>query len=345
MGIEDRRKLRLRTSKEITRSVNITHLKTKNIATDTPAIIKKNEEIMLSYREIIEVYEKNKINYEDIRNLCEFNIVNNENVDVSIIIPVKGREDFNDPLTKSLISAMEFYKEKKYSITFVEHSEFPSHKKLCEGKTNHIWIKKHKEEPFNKCLAMNVGFLFSNKSLFYLFHDVDLLVKKDFFYDIFRNLSRVGDNCVLQSFGGRKVAVMNQELSESVINNIERINTLNIGSPECVYSTPGAPGGSIFISHDNLYKLGGFDAEFFHSYSFEDAFFYHKAELMVRIQGCDFPWIDVFHMEHPRKNGADNPDIRNHKFLNDSFMRMLHEDKIKIIIHISNNFKKNKNFI
>lgn len=302
----------------------------------------KKEELMFNKHQIIEVYDRNKIDYESLKEFCEFNMVNTEDVDVSIIIPVRGRENFNRPLVDHLIGSMNFFKDKTYSITFVEHSESPKHRELCKDSTNHIWIKKMDRGLFNKCLSMNVGALFSNRAKYYLFHDIDLLTNREFFYNLFQNLDKVPAGSALQAFGGRKVVVMNNDLTDRILRNRTRIEEVIVGSYESPYCTPGAPGGSIFISHDSFYKVGGFDAEFFHSYSCEDAFFYHKLEMTVGIKGCDDPFIDVFHMDHPRTNGADNPDRHMQNLIHSGFISMSPEDKTNLITHISNNINKLK---
>lgn len=302
----------------------------------------KKQEVMFNKHQIIEVYDRNKIDYEALKESCEFNMVNTDDVDVSVIIPVRGRENFNRPLVNHLISSMNFFNDKTYSITFVEHSEEPRHRELCNDSTNHIWIKKMDRGLFNKCLSMNVGALFSNKAKYYLFHDIDLLTDRQFFHNIFQNLSRIPEGSALQSFGGRKVVVMNTDLTERIIRNVTKIEEVIPGNYESTYCTPGAPGGSIFISHDSFYRVGGFDAEFFHSYSCEDAFFYHKLEMTVGVQGCDNPLIDVFHMDHPRNNGSDNPDRHIQSLINSGFRSMSTEDKINLIEHISNNINKIK---
>ena len=289
---------------------------------------------------IKEIYENRKINYSSIKSLCDFNIINSNDVDVSVIIPVKGRENFNLPLINHLLAAMDEFKEKTYSITFVEHSDVSTHKEICKGKTNHIWIKKTPNEFFNKCLAMNVGALFSNKAKYYLFHDIDLLVKKNFFYDLFANLNKFSEETALQTFGGRKVVVMNNNLTNRILSGSTHIDSVIPGSSESPYSNPGAPGGSIFIKSNSFYKIGGFDAEFFHSYSHEDAFFYHKAEVIIGIRGCNDPLIDSFHMDHPRTNGADNPDIGIQKKIYMTFINMNHREKEDLICYIAKNIKE-----
>lgn len=297
----------------------------------------------LNKNQIIEIYDRNKINYDSIKEKCEFNFIDSDSVDISIIIPVKGRENFNIPLVKHLKNAMRFFNDKTYSITFVEHSEESTHKDLCRNEANHIWIKKNNNEFFNKCLAMNVGAIFSNKAKYYLFHDIDILVSNSFFSDLFDNLLKAKENSVLQSFAGRKVVMMNNEVTSMLLNDIIKIDDVNPGDISSPYSTPGAPGGSIFINRDTFIRLGGFDPEFFHSYSCEDAFFYHKAEIISGIQGCDNPVIEAYHMDHPRTNGRDNPDMHFQSTINIGFRSLSLDDKISFISHISNNINKELN--
>jgi hypothetical protein len=289
---------------------------------------------------ITKIYERNKINYAELKEKCEFNLTNTDEVDVSIIIPVMGRENFNKPMVEHLLEAMDFLKEKTYSITFVEHSEEPSHKMLCNGKTNHIWIKKTNKDFFNKCLAMNIGAFFSNKAKYYLFHDIDLLVKKDFFHSIFENLSK-SNTSALQAFSGRRVVVMSKELTDLILTHKLKIDDFEPGGTLAPYSAAGAPGGSIFINREDFYKVGGFDAELFHSYSCEDAFFYHKVEIMTGIKSCDNPVIEVFHMDHPRTNGSGNPDIRLQRGIYAGFKDLPINEKKIFIENISKNLKIN----
>jgi hypothetical protein len=295
---------------------------------------------MLSYNELIEIHLRNRVDYHLIKKSCEFNLINNASVDVSVIIPIKGRENFNVPLVNHLISAMEFYKEKRYSITFVEHSEISTHKNLCKNRTNHIWIKKDKKDFFNKCLAMNVGVLFSNKAKYYLFHDVDMLVNNNFFSNIFSNFSKIDENSALQTFGGRRVVVMNKELTDSILKNKIKIENVKPGDIRSPYSKSGAPGGSIFISSNSFFKVGGFEPEFFHSYSCEDAFFYHKLETTVGIQGCNNPSIEIYHMDHPKANIKENINYQEQLLIHKSFMNLHINDKLNFISYVSNNFNK-----
>jgi|11_taG_2_1085331.scaffolds.fasta_scaffold01317_10 hypothetical protein len=285
--------------------------------------------------DLIKLYKTNKINYNSLKENCTFVLKNTNKVDVSIIVPVMNRENFHQPLVDHLNAAINKFSTKTFSITFVEHTNKPKHKDNSnKNNVNYIRVNKKDHDPFNKCLCMNVGSLYSNDAEYYLFHDIDILMNENYFIDIFKNLERVNNNSALQTFAGRRIIVMDQHETNSIVRDKKNLNTI---SP--TYSMPGAPGGSIFIKAQDFKNVGGYDAEFFHGYSPEDAFFWHKLELMVNIQGCNDPVIEAYHMWHPPTH-ASNPDKEILKSRWVTFQSLQEEDKIKFINHISTEFKK-----
>lgn len=298
---------------------------------------------IFSKDQLISIHNNYMVDYKELRNRCNIDIINKDTSDVSVIVPVTGRENFTEPLIRHINNSISNYTGKTYSITFVEHSPVPLHMNKCSGLANYIFIPRRENEHFNKCLAMNVGFIFSNPSRYYLFHDLDLLMDKNFFHNLFKNLERVNYNKSLQAFSGRRVVVMDTKKTNSVINSIIDIDSIEPNTEGAMYCRPGAPGGSIFLSRDNFLNVGGFDPEFFHSYSCEDAFFYQKLIHTSDIEGCDSPVIELFHMEHPRLNGSNNPDIKYQMNIMDSFNRLTEYDRKVFIKSISDKFKNRLN--
>jgi len=324
---------------------NFTSLSNSRVKSVKEKQIKVEEEIkkekpMLTDAELLNIYDSGSIDYNGIREKIIIDKNSNDSVDVSVIVPVTGRENFTLPLISHFKSAMEEFSDKKYSITFVEHSEFPLHRDLCKNNSNYIFIPRGRDQFFNKCLAMNVGFIFSNDSKYYIFHDLDLLMKGDFFRNLFINIEKNGTDKSLQCFGGRKVVVMDKDITNLVINGTMSINSIKPDLFGGGYCRPGAPGGSILVSRENFLGVGGFDPEFFHSYSCEDAFFYEKLVNTKGIVGCNDPLIDLFHMDHPRLNGSNNPDIKNQMNILNSFLSLDPEGRMNFIKEISNRFTK-----
>lgn len=290
---------------------------------------------------LIKLHRANQINYTAVKDSCERYLTNVERVDVSVIIPVMNRESFHHPLVEHLKKAMANFPSKTYSITFVEHSSIPKHKSLSRiSNVNYIWIKKNDNQPFNKCLAMNVGSLYSNECEYYLFHDIDLLMDKNYFRDIFKNLERLNPRCALQTFAHRRILVMSKDLSNQILNHHINLEDLQPGiNPP--HSTPGAPGGSIFINSWSFKQVGGYDAEFFHSYSPEDAFFFHKLQLIIGVEGCNDPVIEAYHMWHPYM-GHSNPEKPQMEKIWDEFKNMQHNNKTEFVNYIATQFKNIK---
>ena len=265
--------------------------------------------------------------YNQVKQYCYFTNADTREVDVSVIIPVHGRIEFNHIVTIQFLKAIYFHGHiKKISITFVEHSEIPLHHFLCNPGINYIHIPQNKQ-PFNKCLAHNVGALYSNKAKYYLFHDTDILVPPDFFVKLFENLEHGFD--ALQSFTQRRLLYCNELLSKNIIENKTPIEILDA---KCAGITPGdwgAQGGSIFVPKDIFFNAGGFDPEFFDEYGLEDRFFFDKLNLICKLGSCDNPAIELLHLFHaPAFNRTTKPEARDAV---DSFAALSKEDKLKFI--------------
>ena len=240
---------------------------------------------------LINLYNERKIDYDTVK-FEKTNTVSTGPVTFSIIIPVMNRENFHKPLVRHLKQAALYlrhhstgkYKDVTFAITFVEHSHKAKHTHLAKASSvNHIWIPKSEEEPFNKCLSMNIGALKSNPADYYLFHDIDLIMTQTFFLSILENFSRWSNEGALQTFGGRRVISMDQQLSQEIVNQRLTLDwSIGTRNNQMTYSVPGAPGGSICIPSRDFFNAGGYDAEFFHSYSPEDRFFWRKMELTLR---------------------------------------------------------------
>ncbi len=294
-----------------------------------------------------EIYKNNIIDYKTIIGNSEIIIKNSnqiDNIDISIVIPIMGRGNQIKPLTKSFRNSFKQLKNKKYSLTFVEHDETPNNKNLITSTgANYIFIKREPGERFNKCLAMNVGSLII-KSKYYLFHDVDLLVKNDFFKNIFLNLERMDNNKVLHPISNKRVIYLNNEKSEMVRNNIIDINEINDDDikpyekfihKDIMYGNIGAPGGSMFISSELFFKVGGYDDSFFSGYSPEDDFFWRKVETFEKINSCNDPKNEVFHLYHEPLHFTTLPI---HEIIKSNFINSNLQTKLKYITLKSKNF-------
>ena len=245
--------------------------------------------------DIFKEFELRKINYAEIKGYSTFVLNDIREVDVSIIVPVYERVEFHKILVKHFKDAISI-SGKQISLTFVEHSEVPDHMSLCDDWMNYIFIPKEDEdEPFNKCLAHNIGALYSNKAKYYLFHDIDTIMHKDFFIKLFRNIR---SNDALQSFTKQRLQYCNEEITKKLLSGQERLKNIMSDHADVSVGVEGAVGGSIFITSEMFFNTGGYSPEFFSEYSVEDQSFWDSISALGEIDSCNRPPIEMYHLYH-----------------------------------------------
>jgi len=270
-------------------------------------------------QQIYQKIENNMINYGSIpmiksilKDICR----------ISVIVPLRGRKRFVSPLMRSFMKAQK--PEVDTCITIVEHSPEPESSFVKdEYSVNYIHIPCAEEVPFNKCLAMNVGALFSAKAQYFLFHDVDLIVRSDFFLNIDKNVEK--KKCkAIQTFDKRRVLNCPSMLTEDIIKDKVNFDDFKEGWRGIYdHGRYGAPGGSIMVDKDTFFRVGGYDPELWHSFSPEDLFFWDKVSIFTKMEICDNPVNDIYHLHHPLQQHT-NPDFKDMMAL---YKRWYHLDK------------------
>lgn len=283
-----------------------------------------------------ELIKSREINYNKIKENSQVILCGSDvEYDYNVIIGCRGRTEFMPILHKSFEEAM-LNSDKKICFTVVEHSTNPEHRKYCiENNISYLFTTGNITEQYSRSFAYNFGFLYSNKAKYYIMHDLDILVKSNFFNEIEANLSHTPSEC-MQTYGGRRVLYMNQEVSHQVIFNKRDYNTFTQNTPGIslpMYNGQpalGSKGGSILISRELFAKIGGFDPELFWGYAAEDQFFWHKAEIVSKVTYADNPLIDMFHMWHPPSH-ITNPHLYEMENQWCNFRDMKKKDKLEII--------------
>lgn len=266
------------------------------------------------------------------------NIRTTEQTDVAIIVAVRDRLDFHLPLVKHFKDANK--EGLTVSITFVEHSMQPDHKDLAQmSGVNYIHIKT--DDVFNKCLAFNTGFLYSNKAKNYLFHDIDCMPKSNFWHAIF--LNRQNNTArALQAFTKKRVLYCNEYLSNNIVSGAIKVDHLTNHSPD-VLELPrhqwAAPGGSIYCTREHFIDVGGYDTEYFTGYSPEDGFFYDKLLITGGIVSCDNPPIELFHLHHLNLSNTNPYTVEQHAIYSD-YMALDLPNKLALLNIKSKHFKQ-----
>lgn len=289
---------------------------------------------MLKFTNLYAHAESKLIDYEKLFSISK-SVIRKNSSTLSVVIPAYGREGFLEPLINSFKMASE---KSPVCVVFtvVEHSEIPLHLRSAERlNINHVWIPKDESEPFNKCLAMNIGAVSVDASE-YIFHDLDCLVQSNFFEDLYKNIRGKGSNAI-QCFSDRRVLYLSRDLTYKALLNGLDIDSLQEGprdTEDKKYNgvTPpgvlGAPGGSIWINKETFITIGGYDPNIFFGYSPEDIFFWDKVSSITQMDTCTEPRVEIFHMHHPPTH-ASNPHIRHLLDLHKAFVNSTEKEKLK----------------
>jgi hypothetical protein len=298
---------------------------------------------------IFEAIEKNHFSYEEIKEKSYISLINNSEFDVNVIIGFRSRKEFLIPIIESFKKSFSYYnnkfiipkESKSFCLTFVEHSKISECKSQLEGIVNYLWTPGNIIEQYNRSFAYNFGVKYSNKAKYYLLHDVDILVKENFFEELFKNLNN--SKCI-QPYGKRRVLYLSEELTKKVINKKININTLEEKTPGIklpMYAGQpalGSKGGSIFVERNLYYEVGGFDSQIFFGYAAEDQMFWDKIITVVgEINYSDNPSIDIFHMWHPPTN-MTNPLMYEMENYMIQFRGMTKKERFKLLNIQKENF-------
>jgi len=220
-------------------------------------------------------------------------VAEDKTYDVEVIVPVRGRETFLQPLLSSLKRA---YGKVEVNIIVVEHSAKSIHSKTSSvNDVDYIWIPCNEQATFNKSLAFNIGYLVGRKAEWIMFHDLDCLVQKDFFAKVNEQINAKNADAI-QPFKDRRVVYCNNELTQMLIAIPEAVDGVTSQSNN-VFTVKGhAPGGSLMLRKELFEAVGMYDPELFYGYAPEDRFMWNKVSCLTTIYSCDT--VDIFHMHH-----------------------------------------------
>lgn len=221
-----------------------------------------------------------------------------------IVIPCLGRKENLIPTLKRLITIDLPSEGYHPSICLVEHSPYPDLKDIAiEFKCEYIWLlldPLHPELPigqFNKALCYDKAFLFGSPADWYLFHDNDILVPRDFWKRIDENVARAKTQ-FLQPYTGRCLLNTLPHIAEMIRENVSLVD-LGL-TEEMVYPrVHGAPGGSLYLKRERYIEVGGHDPNLCWGYGPEDMLFFNKVKLLEPIAYADEPPIEMIHLWHP----------------------------------------------
>ncbi len=228
------------------------------------------------------LYEAHEINYSfDYQTNILFN-----DLDLNIIIPVRNRDENLKCIVKSLLRNSH---KKKIAITIVEYDKISKYSDIEH--VNYIFIPENKLY-FPKSLCQNIGAMMI-KSKYLLFHDADCVVTDTFLSTI--------EKCIdleipaVQPYNKKRI--LNLDLETSKIIRMD-INLLNSSLSGIITPGIGSTGGSLLVSRNLFYNVGGYDPELFWDYSIEDTFFWKKLGKVIYLDDILIVDDEIYHLHH-----------------------------------------------
>ncbi len=246
-----------------------------------------------------------------------------------IMIPCLGRKENLVPTLKRFQMINPPVEGYRPQICIVEHSPFPDLESIAkEYNCEYLWIFLDPRNPtlpigqFNKALCYDKGFLFTSPALWYLFHDNDVLVPKDFWKRIDENVCRAKTK-FLQPFTYRSLLNTIPEVAEMLRKDLSLADQ-PLAEGTFYPIVEGAPGGSLYLERQRYLDVGGHDPNYCWGYGPEDRLFFNKLKLFEPIAYADEPPIEMIHLWHP--TAASNNPFR---FDMDWFVNIFFEQKSK----------------
>lgn len=232
-----------------------------------------------------------------------------------IIIPCLGRKE-NLIATLKRFQMIDLPSEGyRPQICIVENSPYFELEKIANDfNCEYLWFYMDFQNPelplgqFNKALCYDKSFLFTSPAEWYLFHDNDILVPRDFWSRIDANVRRAQTK-FLQPYTHRCLLNTLPEVAEGLRTNPALADT-NLHEDMRYPLMPGAPGGSLYLHRERYLEVGGHDPNFFWGYGPEDRFFFEKLKLLEPISYADDPPIEMIHLWHP---SAENNNPFRHQ--------------------------------
>jgi hypothetical protein len=275
----------------------------------------------------------NYLKYEFERHIFKFkNIYHTSNIikteaNINIIIPVKNRTENLTCLIKNFKSII---KKKNYNImiTVIEYGD-NMHMKLCENELINYVSINYEGHAFNKSLMGNFVYsLYESLDVKYnyiLFHDVDCIVKDNFFEEIF-NLDY--NNKFIQPYYNKRVLMTTNFFANKIREGITNIDDINENTDGIIIPGIGSPGGSIFMKKEMFENVGGLDYYYFDNYGPEDAMFFSKLLIYYQVHFSSSQNSEIIHLWH-ESNASNNKLFKSINY--DLFLMMSNKNKKKLV--------------
>jgi hypothetical protein len=238
-----------------------------------------------------------------------------ENLDVSFVIGHKGIERL--PHLLLTLKSIAAQRNVSTECIVVEQSAKAEIGQLLPGWVRYIYTPLPRPDlPYCRSWAFNVGAR-QAKGRLIVFHDNDFIIPRDYAYELMTKYKAGFEVIDLKRF----IFYLTQQHTEKILNS--DILDLN-GFPEVVENLQA--GGSLAVSKDVYFSLGGFDESFI-GWGGEDNEFWDRAKTRKIYSYTYLPLIHLWHSEQVGKGQIKSGDYSQNVF--DQRMQVSAKDRIR----------------
>lgn len=320
-------------------------LKYKDVINENLKLLNKNNEENLFVKDD---FNSDELMFEYLKDMCNKLTINFSNLNyyssivkkeglISIIVPVKDRDENLVCLLDNLIDVMSKKGNNNYIINIIEYNN-TKYKQLCHDKQVNYISLMCECYIFNKCLCFNFCYKLLEKEnvnyKYLLLHDVDCLVGYNFFEEIFKCDY---DNNFIQPYKDSRVLICDENISKKIREEYKNKNInecINENTQGIKEAIKGSSGGTIFLKKEMFECVGGLDYYYFSEYGMEDLMFFSKLILHYKKEHCNNIESNIYHLYHKSKVFTEN---KQKDMFCDMFL-LLSEKKKKELVKIMSEY-------
>lgn len=288
--------------------------------------------------------QKLKANAVDYKALAKHCVHLNEFMapsDIKVIVGCKGRENYLTKTLEYLTQAANAQQELTINLVVVEHDNASHLAGLAQQfDAEYIFVDaRHTNtgSEFSRCLAFNVGHIWTAPARYELHHDSDLIMKPDFFANLAPFVKDSVKWC--QPYSDRRVKMLGARVTNEILNSSTPIDLDWVVDFQLFER--GAAGGSVLVSYDAMNAVGGYDDGLYWGYAPEDSHFWTKLEALQGPVNTDYnphrgyghycEKNTLYHLSHGQSHWGANQRILDMISIYSMFYVLPYEQKLAYI--------------
>jgi predicted glycosyltransferase involved in capsule biosynthesis len=222
---------------------------------------------------------------------------------LTVLIGHRGLERLS--LLQATLKSIAAQKDVDLECIVIEHDVRPQVCHYLPAWVHYVYLAADEDEPYNRSRTFNCGASYARSHVL-LLHDNDMLIPSHYASRIL-NVLKKGFEVVNPK---RYVFYLNQSHTQLFIHESVSIDSY---PPDYIVQNLEA-GGSMAITKDAYYKIGGMDDEF-RGWGGEDNEFWDRCLTLPTWKWGYEPIVHLWHSGQPLKISTNNPNIHRYRDL------------------------------